>query len=66
MYKAPGQSQLSKYGTGALGPNDPTRTDELTRDDRPNDTTRTNALTRGDTERPLERTHMGANDKWPA
>ena len=31
VHKAPGRSQLSKYGIGALGPNDPTRTDALTR-----------------------------------
>ena len=33
VHKAPGRSQLSKYGTGALGPNDLTRTDDLTRHD---------------------------------
>ena len=33
VHKAPGRSQLSKYGTGALGPNDPTRTDDFTRHD---------------------------------
>ena len=46
-----GRSQLSKSDTGALGPNDPTRT---------------NALTRHDTARPRERTHMGANGKRAA
>ena len=51
VHKAPGRSQLSKSDTGALGPNDPTRTD---------------ALTRHDTARPPERTHMGANGKRPA
>ena len=51
VHKAPRRSQLSKHGTGGLGPNDPTRT---------------NALTWGDTTRPLERTHMGANGKRAA
>ena len=51
VHKAPGRSQLSKYGTRALGPNDPTRT---------------NALTRGDTTRPPKRTHMGENGKRAA
>jgi len=30
VHKAPGRSQLSKYGTGGLGPNDLTRTNDFT------------------------------------
>ena len=37
VHKAPGRSQLSKSDTGALGPNDPTRTDALTRHAHPNE-----------------------------
>ena len=34
MHKAPGRSQLSKSDMGALGPNDLTQTNALTRHDR--------------------------------